>query len=65
MSNSTKINSLKCLGEAKFDCKYLEHVYLFYLALFILKKKKFRIGILLRILCIVHDPQQADLILMY
>jgi hypothetical protein len=38
------------LGEADFDCKYLEHVSLINLALFILKKIFPQIGIPLRTL---------------
>jgi hypothetical protein len=57
-----KSNSPKCLGEAKFDCKYFEHVYLFYLALFTLRQKISKIDFLLHILYVVHDPQQSPLI---
>jgi hypothetical protein len=34
-----ELNIPKCLGDVEFDCKYPELVYLFYLALFILKQK--------------------------
>jgi hypothetical protein len=34
-----ELYSPRCLGEVEFDCKYHELVYLFYLALFILKQK--------------------------
>jgi hypothetical protein len=52
-----KSNSPKCLGDAEFDCKYHELVYLIDLTLFILKKVFPNISILLRLLCTVHDPQ--------
>jgi hypothetical protein len=53
-----KSNNPNCLGKAKFDCKYTEHVHLIDLASFILKKFFPSIGIPLRILCIMHDLQQ-------
>jgi hypothetical protein len=49
-----KSNSPKCLGDAEFDCKYPEHVYLFYLALFILKKKNI-LGLVFRCAYYVHE----------
>jgi hypothetical protein len=49
-----KSNSLNCLGETKFNYKYPEHVYLIDL-----EKNCHEIGIQLRILYKVHDPNPS------
>jgi hypothetical protein len=51
-----KLNSPTDLGEAEFDCKYPKLMYLFNLALFILKQKNFRDGFPLCLLCMCMIP---------
>jgi hypothetical protein len=53
-----KSDSPKCIREAEFDCKYSEHVYLFYLALFILKQNFSWDRYSATPTLYVHDPQQ-------
>jgi hypothetical protein len=60
-----KLNSPTCLGEAEFDCKYPELVYLIYLAIFILKLIFFLRSVSVALTLYVSDPQQQPVLLIY